>query len=267
MSSIDAFDSGPATEDIVRESFRSLLPSRYHVTAGTIVDSSGRTSGDMDVVIFNSHWFPEVHAAATTGTRRRLLPFEGVYAVGEVKQTLTIKSLDEAMEKLVKCHRLKRAPSSPGRLTENREFDACKNGISNPLYSFILGVSTNENFTSLIERFFDINRSLRRLEVIRALCVLGQGSVVWAISDSGQSKSALFMKEDLSLPIFPAYFPSNGQSSSLYPLLENLLLHLYHSILAPEDIASRYGQSDRRVKVPSSPSLALYPDNEEHEQI
>ena len=132
FSSIDAFDSGAATEDIVRESLKSLLPSRYHVTAGTVVDSSGRTAGDMDVVVFNSHWFPEIHAAATRNTRRKLLPFEGVYAVGEIKQTLTIKSLDEAMEKLVSCHRLIRKPSPRDRLTENRDFNACPHGLSNP---------------------------------------------------------------------------------------------------------------------------------------
>src|SRR5262245_40186173 len=56
LSSIDAFDSGAATEDIVREALRNLLPMRYHVTAGSVVDSSGRTAGDVDIVIFNSHW-------------------------------------------------------------------------------------------------------------------------------------------------------------------------------------------------------------------
>jgi hypothetical protein len=260
FTSIDAFDSGPATEDIVRDSIRSILPSRYHVTSGTVVDASGLTAGDMDIVVFNSHWFPEVHAAATAGTKRKLLPFEGVYAVGEIKQTLSQKSLDDAMEKLVKCHRLERATSSRSRITENREVASSDHGISNPLYSFILGVNSGEDFQSLINRFFDINRSLKRLEVVRAMCVLGKGTVVWAFNENSENKPALFMKEDLFLPIFPAYFEAGNASPALYSFIENLFLHLYHSILAPEDVASRYGPSARDVKVPKSLSQALPPD-------
>lgn len=259
-SSIDTFDSGLATEDIIRDSIQSILPSRYHVTSGTVVDASGLTAGDMDIVIFNSHWFPEIHAAATAKTRKKLLPFEGVYAVGEVKQTLTQKSLDAAMHKLVTCHRLTRAPSSGGRISENRELTSNGRGIYNPLYSFLIAVETDEDFKSLINRFFDINRSLKRRDVVRAMCVLGQGTVVWAYREKDQSKSALFMSDDLSLPIFPAYFEARSGTPALYSLSENLLLHLYHSILAPEDVVSRYGPNFRGVKVPKDSSITLLPD-------
>ena len=261
LSSIDAFDSGLATEDIVRESLQSFLPTRYQVTSGSVVDSLGRTAGDVDVAIFNAHWFPAIHAPATHSTRRKLLPFEGIYAVGEGKQTLTIKSLDEAMEKLVKCHRLARVRSSRNRLTENRDFDACPHGLSNPLYSFVLGVAAIDDFNVLIERFIDINRSLKRLEVVRALCLLNRGTVVWATKGEYGPRPALFMSDDLSTSIFPAYAKADAVGSSLYALLENLLLHLYHSVLAPEDVISHYGQNMRSIKVPTSPSIDLKADN------
>jgi hypothetical protein len=261
--SVDAFDSGLAVEDLVRETLRSLLPARYQVTAGSVVDSSGHTAGDVDVVVFNSHWFPEVLAPATATTRRKLLPYEGVYAVGEIKQTLTKKSLDDALEKLVGCHRLKRTSASRKRLTENREFEPCSHGLSNPLYSFVVGVSADDDIQGLIERFVNINKSLKRLEVVRALCVLGRGTVVWATHNSNEVKSALFMAEDLSLPIVPAYFPTPDSGPSLYTLLENLLLHLYHSILAPEDIAARYGPLTRGVKIPTNAFAALLPDSKD----
>jgi hypothetical protein len=263
VSSIDGFDSGAATEDIVRDSIRNLLPMRYHTTAGSVVDSLGCTAGDVDVVIFNSHWFPEVHAPATKSTRRRLLPYEGVYAVGEVKQTLTLRSLDEAMEKLVKCHRLSRSATPRSRLVENRDIVSRESGLSNPLYSFIVGVTTTENIQHVLERFYEINRSLKRLEVVRALCVLNQGSVVWATTDSeGVVRPALFMSKDLLHPIVPAYFPTSTQGGAFYTLVENLLLHLFHSVLSPEDVVSRYGAAALgKVKVPDSPSIQLPPDD------
>jgi hypothetical protein len=117
----DAFNSGVPVEDLLREAIQELLPTRYETTTGSVVDARGFTAGEMDVVVFNPYWFPHVHTSSTAGGKRRLLPFEGVYAVGEIKQTLTERSLDEAMEKLVACHRLKRSSTSRSRITENRE--------------------------------------------------------------------------------------------------------------------------------------------------
>lgn len=259
----DAFNSGTPVEDLLREAIRELLPCRYETTTGTVVDARGFTSGEMDIVVFNSHWFPQVHAPATPGSKRKLLPFEGVYAVGEVKQTLTESSLDEAMEKLVTCHRLRRAPTPRSRITENRVLSTNSDpGLSNPLFSFVVGASAAGELQPLIERFYDINKSLNRLDVVRGLCVLGAGTVTWAVRRTAESGPAVFMADDLALPIVPAYFPASQYGPALFTLVENLLLHLYHSVLGPEDIASQYGPLDRGVKLPKDPRIHLPPDGQ-----
>lgn len=257
----DAFNSGTPVEDLLREAIKEVLPTRYEATGGTVVDARGFTSGDMDIVIFNSHWFPQVHAAATAGGKRKFLPFEGVYAVGEVKQTLTDKSLDDAMEKIVACHRLKRASTPRSRITENRELAGSEDhGISNPLFSFVVGAVADGDLQPLVERFYAINRSLNRLEVVRALCVLGVGTVTWAVKRPNENGPAVFMGDDLALPIFPAYLPAPQYGPALFTFIENLLLHLYHSVLGPEDIASQYGPLYRGVKLPADPNISLPPD-------
>lgn len=262
---IDNFDSGPGVEDIIRGEFNLLLPSRYSVRAGVINDRNGHTGGDFDVIIFNDLWFPVVKAGATLESRRIHLPIDGIYAVCEVKQSLDYAALDKAMEKLVVCHRLHRPRTKANRLVENREINSCSHGHSNPLYSAVIATDLKDGveLDRLVERFFDINKTLKRLEVIRALCVLGHGTVTWGfVDDSGESKPTLFMMEDIYRPIFPVYHKMPRVESALYPLMADLLLHLYHSVLAAEDIAPSYGPVIHNISIPTSQDIALMPDAE-----
>jgi len=260
---INNFDSGFGIEDIIREEFSQLLPNRYSVKAGVINDRYGNTAGDFEVVIFNEQWFPLVKAGATAASRRIHLPIDGVYAVCEVKQTLDFKTLDKAMEKLVICHRLHRPHTYANRLVENRENSQCIHGLSNPLYSMIIATDLKEGIEldRLVERFFDINKTLERLEVIHGLCVLGHGTVTWGFRDNdGELRQALFMMEDLYLPIFPIYYKVPTIGSAFYPLMADLLSHLYHSVLAPEDVAAVYGNPIPPISIPNSPDIVLKPD-------
>ncbi|WP_437807025.1 DUF6602 domain-containing protein [Sorangium sp. So ce1078] len=256
---IDNYDAGPGVEDIVREELMQLLPSRYTTKAGVLNDSLGQTGGDYDIVVFNAHWVPEIKAGATAGSRRVHLPIEGVYAVGEVKQTLTYRNLDAALEKLVVAHRLHRPPTSRTRIVENRELTGCRHGLTNPLYSFVVATRLAEDlsFDALVRRFVEINQHLRRLEIVRALCVLGVGTVHWVYHDSSDElKPALFMDDDLQAVLRIGFEPSDEGNCAFYSLVRNLMLHLYHSVLAPEDIAAKYGASANSIKVPATDELS-----------
>lgn len=255
---VDNYDSGPGVEDIVREELTNLLPSRYATKAGVLNDSFGQTGGDYDIVVFNAQWVPEIKAGATAGSRRVHLPIEGVYAVGEVKQTLTYASLDAALEKLVVAHRLHRPPTSRTRIVENRELTGCRHGLTNPLYSFVVATRLAEglSFDAVVRRFVEINQHLRRLEIVRALCVLGVGTVHWVCQDgAGELKPALFIEEDLQAVLSIGFEASDDGNRAFYSLVRNLMTHLYHSVLAPEDIAAKYGALENRIRVPSTDEL------------
>lgn len=263
--SIDSFDSGLPFEAAVREEVGRLLPRRYTSAAGTLVDRRGFSAGQCDIIVFNSLWFSVVNAPTLTTPARLLIPVEAAYAVGEVKQSLNSKSLDDAMEKLVTCHRLHRPPTFANRLVENRESDGCTHGLTNPLFSFVFaGRADADDFQSLIGRFYDINKKLKRLEVVRFLCVLGAGAVGWAYVDPVHKdiRHALFMKADLFEPVFPAFCRSD-KKSPLFSLAQALQLHLYHSVLGPEDLATAYGAvEDDDYALPSDHSIKLPPDPE-----
>jgi len=251
---IDNFDSGPGVEDIVREEISNLLPARYSTTAGVLCDSHGQTGGDYDLVVFNSDWVPNTKAGAATTSRRVHLPIEGVYAVGEVKQTLDYRTLDDAMEKLVIAHRLYRPPTSANRIVENRELDSCQHGLTNPLFSFIIATRLREGveLDQIVRRFVEINQELRRLHVVRCLCILGVDTLHWVFThDEGDLRPALFMGEDLFEDLTIAIESSGDTQSAFYAFIRLLLLHLYHSVLAPEDIASKYGPAESTIMIPS----------------
>ncbi|WP_110513207.1 DUF6602 domain-containing protein [Herpetosiphon llansteffanensis] len=267
---IDNFDAGSGIEDILRDELREILPHRYTVTTGTIVDRKGNTAGDCDIIIFNDHWFPSVKPGAIPTSRKTFFPIDGAYAIIEVKQALDYEILDEAMKKLVICNRLERPHTNANRIVENNEFDGCFHGLRNPLYTAIIATSLKDGIDMdiLVERFFNINTTLDRLEVIRCLCVLGQGSVTWFFRDlDGNIKPTLFMREDLFTHILPAYHKVPQTESALYACVSDLLLHLYQSVLAAEDIAIAYGPVNYHFLGPTSPMISLSPDPEWMEKL
>jgi hypothetical protein len=260
---IDNFDSGAGIEDIFRRELSNFLPKRYSVHAGVLDDRYGKTAGDCDVIIFNDFWFPSIHAGATEASRKVHFPIEGTYAVVEIKSSLDFKSLDDAMEKLVTCHRLHRPVTQSDRIVENRRVDGCPHDVLNPLYSAVLaiGLSPNVSFEDLINRFFAINKTLKRHEVVRALCVLGCGAVTWGVRNerTKQVDSAIF-HSDYAEPLIPVFSRAEIVGSAFYVLAVDLLLQLYHSVLSPEDLAAKYGFTQYKISVPNDNAISLPPN-------
>jgi len=70
------------------------------------------------------------------------------------------------------------------------------------------------------------------------------------------------MKDDLFHPVVPV-FAHADVVPPLFSLMQVLHLHLYHSVLGPEDIATAYGfKLPHGISVPTDPGIALPPDKE-----
>jgi hypothetical protein len=180
----------------------------------------------------------------------------------EVKQSLDYFILDKAMEKLVTCHRLFRPSTEAGRIIGNRKLDDCPHNTTNPLYSAIIATDLRPGISmdDLVNRFFAVSKTLKRKELVRALCVLGYGTVLWGFaSDDREIKPALFM-HDLDKSLVPGYLRSRDKESVFYILMTNLLTHLYNSVLGAEDIAVANGNRENRISVPEDPEICLDPD-------
>ncbi len=259
---VDNFDSGAGIEDIFRQELSYLLPKRYSVHSGVLDARHGRTAGDCDVIVYNDLWFPFVHAGATEASRRFHFPIEGAYAVAEIKSSFCFRSLDDAMQKLVTCHRLHRPVTQSDRVVENRRVEGCPHNILNPLYSAVLatGLSPNVSFEDLINRFFAINKTVKRHEVVRALCVLGRGAVTWGVrNERTKQVDAAIFHSDYAEPLIPVFSRAEIIGSAFYALALDLLLQLYHSILSPENLTVKYGFTKLPISIPKEDANSLPP--------
>lgn len=97
-------EKGGASEDVWRTLLRKHLPHRYQVDTGFVVDSDGKFSEQIDVIIFDRQYSPLVFQLGT----RKIFPAESLYAVFEAKQSANRKSIQAAQRKAATVRSLKR---------------------------------------------------------------------------------------------------------------------------------------------------------------
>lgn len=95
---------GDAAENVWIDLFNEYLPERYTARKAHIVDSLGKQSDQIDVVVFDRQYTPFVFTMGGQIT----IPAESVYAVFEAKQTVNAGHLQYAKEKIESVRRLHR---------------------------------------------------------------------------------------------------------------------------------------------------------------
>lgn len=95
---------GTASETSWSVLLNDYLPARYKATSAFVVDSNGKFSEQLDLVIYDRQYTPLVfqHEGIT------YLPAEGVYAVFEVKQEASKDNIDYAKKKIASVRTLHR---------------------------------------------------------------------------------------------------------------------------------------------------------------
>ncbi|MCG8693977.1 MAG: hypothetical protein MI806_22460 [Minwuiales bacterium] len=95
---------GEVTERDWLRVIRSYLPNRYAVESGIIIDSDGKTSDQIDIVIYDPHYTPTL----LTRESNRYIPAEAVYVVLEAKPNINKDRLEYAGAKAASVRQLKR---------------------------------------------------------------------------------------------------------------------------------------------------------------
>ena len=255
---IDNFDAGHGVEDIVREEFARLLPGRYKVDRGVVNDRHGHTVGDCDLLIRDAIWSAAVKPGATAQSRRVHFPIEGIYAGVEVKRTLGLGELDDAMKKLVSLARLDRPDNPYGHITENQHLEFCDkaNQILNPLHTtvFATRLAKGVSFGDVVQRFGTINAVLGRDEMVTTLCVLDAGAA-WYSVESGHPMDADHMR-DRRTPLVLQI--DHGEPQDVFYRHHVLLMgHLTRSVLGLVGLAHAYGGPPPQRKVMAFPNAAF----------
>tara|TARA_R110002126_G_scaffold9940_3_gene44675 strand:- start:1907 stop:2602 length:696 start_codon:yes stop_codon:yes gene_type:complete len=99
---------GEVTETDWLNVIRGYLPNRYAVDSGIIIDSEGKTSDQIDIVIYDPHFTPVL----LTRESNRYIPAEAVYAVFEAKPNIDKERMEYAGKKAASVRKLKRTSAT-----------------------------------------------------------------------------------------------------------------------------------------------------------
>ncbi|MAZ87931.1 MAG: hypothetical protein CL693_09815 [Cellvibrionaceae bacterium] len=95
---------GDCSENIWLELFNSYLPERYRASKAHVVDSNGKFSDQLDVVIYDRQYSPFVFQL----NEQIIIPAESVYAVFETKQSVNASMIEYAQKKVASVRSLHR---------------------------------------------------------------------------------------------------------------------------------------------------------------
>jgi hypothetical protein len=95
---------GDATETVWLKLLQEYLPLRYRAEKGHVVDSKGKFSDQIDVLVFDRQYSPFIFDYEG----QKILPAESVYAVFEAKQTINAGLIDYAHKKVASVRGLHR---------------------------------------------------------------------------------------------------------------------------------------------------------------
>nr|CBX31253.1 hypothetical protein N47_E47650 [uncultured Desulfobacterium sp.] len=95
---------GTVNESCFIEVLRKYLPRRYAVDTGIVIDSTGNTSDQIDVIIYDIQYTPTLLDQKS----HRYIPSEAIYAVFEVKPKINKSSIEYAGKKAESVRKLKR---------------------------------------------------------------------------------------------------------------------------------------------------------------
>ena len=95
---------GSARESSVRARLEQVMPPGVGVGTGFVIDSYGRTSRQIDVVLYEKDLCPVYRL----NDQVDYFPCEGVFAVGEIKSQVSSKEIDDIFEKIESVRALRR---------------------------------------------------------------------------------------------------------------------------------------------------------------
>jgi hypothetical protein len=95
---------GDSSELAWREMLEQYLPKRYAASSGFVVDASGDTSQQIDLIVYDRQYSPFIFQDRA----KRYIPAESVYAIFEIKQALNKSHIEYAQEKAESVRKLKR---------------------------------------------------------------------------------------------------------------------------------------------------------------
>lgn len=254
------FDSGIPIEDYFREEFKKLIPPKYALTNGTIIDKNNNTCGDCDVIFYDKFSSPMLRIPSTDNSRRKFLPCESIYGIVEVKQTLNLGALDNdgelsdgadtslisACEKIAQFKALERGNfdddiAASGLVARDRPFG----------YVLFLDGPEEKNVDAVHKEIRRINERIPKELRADGILVLDKYAFTWFRAESRDLNVKLSDASkllEISKETLPEFANGNGivlsRENTLYYLFSVIWHNLSNQKLIPPDFYEDYGGKD-----------------------
>lgn len=221
---------GQVTEKHFINILRHYLPNRYSVNSAIVIDCTGRTSDQIDVVIYDRQYAPTL----LDQYDHKYVPAEAVYAVFEVKPAIDAERLKYASQKAASVRRLSRS---------SVEFRTSTRMGRNPLTYIVAGVVAprcdwKDGFG---RAFTEIHESLQKGAQIDCGLALDTGCYdTFSAIDNMLRPNGSERQEDDKLIQVPMAFESFPQHNCLIVFVFRLLRLLQFIGTAPAIDWNRY---------------------------
>lgn len=159
---------GNYREELLKRYLRDLIPSKYSIGTGIIVDANQEQSRQQDFFIYdniNSPVFLKMEAA-------QVIPIESVYAVIEVKSVLSKPELEKSVVNIRSVKRLELNPLESKFYVPSKE---------NQTLGMIFAYSCNTTVDTIINNLKEINERMNipYNHQINMICILDKGVIVY----------------------------------------------------------------------------------------
>lgn len=169
IRSTDIKAAGNHIEQGVRDWLQRMLPNKYYVTSGHLIDYNGNVSSQQDVIIADNS---RISSLLTTHDGTEYVPITSVYAIGEIKSTYLHREkyyqrLHGALKDIASMKRplIENTIYGDGEWTDETTFQDVVRGwtgsrYNNNLLSFLLCIDGGDSDPHKIEEFVSVTLHL-----------------------------------------------------------------------------------------------------------
>ena len=145
-----SLEEGLSNEEILRETLRRILPKRYGIGKGKVTNANGAMSRQCDVIIYDALNCPNLFI---DDHKNQVLPFEGVYAVIEVKTQLTKSKIRESFDQ-----------ANSVKSLSNEIIDVSTNDLIQiiPPLAYVIAYEDERSLETIYDNYVTLNKGYNR---------------------------------------------------------------------------------------------------------
>ncbi len=155
---------GSAREDLLKDYIKNLLPEKYSISSGIIIDNNQTQSKQQDFIIHDSFNCPSFFKTNSNS----ILPIESVYATIEIKSTLDYHTLEQSAKNIESVRTLNKLPN----INNSKNLYDCVYPLG-----FVFAYSSTYTLEQIQKKLFEINKHIDVRHQISIICILDKGLI------------------------------------------------------------------------------------------